>query len=392
MKKALVIHGNIYEFGGAEATAVKNVKILEELNFEVTVLHAGGALDVERVRQRMGITLDPQRVRFVQAPLFARFPSLLRGRLLLEYAIVVRAAKSLAPKADLVVGTYGETPVEARRLLQSIHIPIFFFDGESLRYLAGRKLGPLQHATRAAYVIASRLIAGWSRRAAERGVMLVNSNWTARQYLRHYPTARVKTLYHGATTEIDSRDPRYLPHAERAQGIVILGRVVPFKRIEAGVAIVDRLREIGHDVALTIVGGGDGDYADKVRALIADRPHATWRRDMPRAELERFISTQRWGLHCAQFEHYGLAPLELERLGCVTFVHDSGGQVEIVQDETQRYQDIDDAVRKMDRVMRDPALAQRLFEALPAAVGRHLTSAYREAFIAEVKATGVLDA
>jgi glycosyltransferase involved in cell wall biosynthesis len=107
--------------------------------------------------------------------------------------------------------------------------------------------------------------------------------------------------------------------------------------------------------------------------------------------MEQLIAGQRWGLHCAEFEHYGLAPLELQRLGCVTFVHDSGGQAEAVIDAGLKYRDVDDAVRKMDVVMKSPARGAQLFAALPDVTAGHEVAAHREAFIAVLRSTGVLN-
>ena len=389
MKKALVIHGDIYGFGGAENHAIKIIKILEELDFDVTVLHAGGALDAPRIHKQVGISLDPVRVRFQQAQVFVRHPTWFENSLLMRYAFVLREARGLAESADLVVGTYGETPLEARVLVQSMHIPLFFFDRESLGYLGVQNPKRLMLAIRKAYVLAARLIGGWSRQAVERGVMLTNSKWTGAQFRRHYPAGRVETIYHGAHTRIDSTSPQYLPFEERANTVVLVGRVVPFKRVHLAIEIVDGLRARGHAVELLIIGGGGGAYADSIAEMLAARPHAQWRRDLPRDDMEQLIARQRWGLHCAEFEHYGLAPLELQRLGCVTFVHDSGGQAEAVSDDTLKYRDVDDAIRNIDQVMTDKDLAFRLFAALPKTVAAHEPETHREAFVERLRQLGV---
>lgn len=391
MKRVLVVHGDIYGFGGAENHAVKVIRILQDCGLDVTVAHAGGPLDADRIERQMGVRLDPARVRFVQAPFFARFPRLNRGAILLRFAVVLRFARRLAPQYDAVIGTYGEMPIEARTLVQSMHIPIFFLDRESLSHLGVVDPGPLKWAVRAGYVLVSRLVAGWSRAAVERGVMLANSAWTAAQFRRHYPRGRVLAIHHGAHTDIEAGHPAYRSHAERANTMVIVGRVVPFKRVHLAVEIVDRLRARGHAIGLLVIGSGGGDYAEQLRALMQSRPHVTWRQGLGRAEMEQLIAGQRWGLHCAAFEHYGLAPLELQRLGCVTFVHDSGGQAEVVADARLKYRDVDDAVERIDAVLRDPALGAALFDALPANVALHRVEGHREAFIDLLRSLGVIE-
>ena len=56
-------------------------------------------------------------------------------------------------------------------------------------------------------------------------------------------------------------------------------------------------------------------------------------------------------------EHFGIAPAELQRGGCITFVPDDGGVVEIVGgDERLIYHSEEDAVEKIDRMLSDPEL------------------------------------
>jgi glycosyltransferase involved in cell wall biosynthesis len=54
-------------------------------------------------------------------------------------------------------------------------------------------------------------------------------------------------------------------------------------------------------------------------------------------------------------EHFGMAPAELVAAGCVVWVPDGGGQVEIVGDPRLRYRGVDDAIARIVRTLRDPA-------------------------------------
>ncbi len=69
----------------------------------------------------------------------------------------------------------------------------------------------------------------------------------------------------------------------------------------------------------------------------------------------------RYAIHGMVDEHFGIAPAELQRAGCITFVPNGGGSPEIVgRDERLVYRSIEDAIEKIDRVLSDPELEAEL--------------------------------
>lgn len=366
--RILVLHPDVYYFGGAELLCVRVLSVLQQRHAEIVLLHAGGPLDIGRIEAWSGVRLDPERVRF-ESVVTPGWLSLLKLKpILLRYAIVLRAARRMADDADLVVSTNGECPLSARRLIQFVHFPLFFFDRESLARLGSSDLSLARHLVRAAYVLMSRRIAGWSRAAVTPHLTIANSRWTASEFLRRYDGHDVQFMHFGANVSLHPGAAGWIPFERRADNFVVLGRVVPGKRVEDAVEIVGRLRERGHEVGLRLVGAPWGDYAERVRALLANKPWAYWYEDLGREDLECLVVGQKWGLHCYRFEHYGIASVELQRLGCIVFVHNSGGQREVVTNPAQRYTDLDDAVAKIDAVLREPSMHPVL-----------LASAYKEA-------------
>ena len=93
-------------------------------------------------------------------------------------------------------------------------------------------------------------------------------------------------------------------------------------------------------------------------------PHRDWisfHHGIPRNELVRLVADSRFGIHAMKDEHFGIAVAELQRAGCVTFVRGGGGAPEIVDhDERLVFESVDDAVEKIDRVLRDEALQAEL--------------------------------
>jgi glycosyltransferase involved in cell wall biosynthesis len=131
------------------------------------------------------------------------------------------------------------------------------------------------------------------------------------------------------------------------------------------VAIIDGVRELGHDVGLTLVGNRNDDLLlRELRDMQTDgRPWLELKLNLPRTEVDRLIGSHTYGIHGMHFEHYGMAVAELVLGGCLTFVHDSGGQVEIVCQQEARYRDVEDAVAKLHLVLSSPEKQAALISA-----------------------------
>jgi glycosyltransferase involved in cell wall biosynthesis len=144
---------------------------------------------------------------------------------------------------------------------------------------------------------------------------------------------------------------------------VSLGRIHPDKRQLDAIDIVEGVRHRGHDAGLYLVGDAGGDeYAEKVRLRAkAAGPWVRLCHDISRDELEDLLSANRYGLHTMHNEHFGIAVAEFVRAGCIVFVHDSGGPVEIVGNERSlRYDSPEDAVERICRVLESDAEQDRL--------------------------------
>jgi glycosyltransferase involved in cell wall biosynthesis len=78
-------------------------------------------------------------------------------------------------------------------------------------------------------------------------------------------------------------------------------------------------------------------------------------------QLEELLCNSRYGLHTMIEEHFGIAIAEMVRAGCLVFVSDSGGQIEIVgQESALCYKSDEEAVDLICGVLDDDAKQQDL--------------------------------
>ncbi len=152
------------------------------------------------------------------------------------------------------------------------------------------------------------------------------------------------------------------PFERRRLAVAAVGRVHPTKRWDKAVDIVELVRRRGHNLELTLIGHGDDvAYAQRLEALAATRPWFRWLRDLSRTELLAELAQHRYGIHPMQEEHFEIAPAELQRAGWITFVHNSGGQVEIVGGDARlTFDSAEDAARRIALVIENPSLELEL--------------------------------
>ena len=114
---------------------------------------------------------------------------------------------------------------------------------------------------------------------------------------------------------------------------------------------------------LRIVGDGNNPYAELTKAEARKYPEfVTLEGRLNREKISELISRTKYGLHMRDYEGFGIAIAELAYAGCLIFAPgQGGGQVEVLnRDPNLLYNGIDDAVAKIDRILKDSALREKV--------------------------------
>jgi len=353
MKRVLIIPHDLNHPGGGSSVAAWALQALVG-HYEVSILGWEPA-DLEVTNRYFGTRLNQGDFRFrtvdprLRRAVFALPVSLAH----LKNQILYRKARQLneVERFDVVFGAMNEIEVGVRAL-QYIHYPWASWPRPEadLRWYHVR---PLVRA----YRKGAAMLCGHDPLRVAQNVSVANSDWTARVFERCYGV-RPRTIY----PPVPGGFPD-VPFERRARGFSCLGRVSPEKKLVEVIQILAGVRARGHDVGLQIIGHIDFPaYMRRVAAAAA--PHRSWisfHHDLPREEMASLVAHNRYGIHGMTDEHFGIGPAELQRAGCITFVPNSGGPLEIVGgDERVLYRSIGDAIGKIDRMLRDPGLEAEL--------------------------------
>jgi len=225
------------------------------------------------------------------------------------------------------------------------------------------------------------LVSGYSFDRLRSNLILTNSQWTRRE---------IASLC-GMTSEVvyppAPGDVVDTPWDRRQDAFVSIGRLTPIKRQDWIIETLALVRREFPGLELHICGSAPPpDYLRRIEKLAA--AHGPWvhiHQDLSRKALSTLLSKCRYGIHACVDEHFGIAPAEMARAGCIPFVHASGGQVEIVdQDPRLCYTTAEDAAAKIASVMRDAGMQRALQTAVYRCSERFTTETFIREFLSHV--------
>lgn len=144
----------------------------------------------------------------------------------------------------------------------------------------------------------------------------------------------------------------------RAQRVATLGRFTPDKRQLEQI----RVAEILPDFEFEIMGFVNNQkYFEECRELVGklELTNVHLGTNLPFQEVISRIQASRFFLHTMIEEHFGITSAQGIAAGCVPLVHDSGGSREVVPDRKLRYNNLEEAVEKLQELDRLPVEEHR---------------------------------
>jgi glycosyltransferase involved in cell wall biosynthesis len=354
MKRVLLVQPSMQPPGGGNGVAAWVLQALVA-EHEVTVL-SWKPVDIDPINRFFGTHLKPGDFDTMVVPWHWRVvpDHLPVPAALIRLSLMMRYTRRVSGGYDVIFGVFNETDY-GRRGIQYIHYPTYLRPRPEVDrrwYHAAR--GPLK----AYYAVADR-IADFSMDRLRQNLTLVNSDWTGSHVGRFLGVA-TQTLYPPVADPAPGA-----PWAERRSGFLSIGRLAPEKEYERVMRILARVRERVPGITLTIVGTWDRHarrYRDRLFDLARQLgPWIEFRQNVSRDEMRALMATHRYGMHGMREEHFGMAPAELARAGCIVWVPRGGGQMEIVDREPAlMYDSEDDAVDKIVRTLNTPSEQERL--------------------------------
>ncbi|MFB6251656.1 MAG: glycosyltransferase family 4 protein [Halobellus sp.] len=329
MTRVAVLHNTLDFQGGADVVCLSVCAALQR-DYEVT-LFTLSETDPGALAERFDIDLDPSKLAVrpkIGAETVGRLLSsttpIVGPQLPFRSVLLREVFERYADRYDLAVSTANELSVSLPSV-QYVHYPQY--NRHRLQDAGADATDGVLHR------VWSRLAAP-SRAEVETSVsLLANSGWTADVVEEAYGVE--PAVVHPPIDPIEG-GPSW---EAREDGVVVVGRIAPDKRLLNAIEIVEGVRDRGHDLHVHIVGGAPRayrDYVEQVESAAEERSYVFVERDVPRARIEELLLNHRYGLNCKPKEHFGMSVAEYVAAGMVAFAPDSGGQREILAGRDDR--------------------------------------------------------
>jgi glycosyltransferase involved in cell wall biosynthesis len=362
--KILFVQSTLRPHGGGYAVAAWTLQALKP-DFDVTLL-TWGPVDFGALNEKFGTSLSGS-----DFPVIVPRPA---ARRIIEaipddwniqkFSYLLAIAKRIGSSFDTAITAEMEADF-GRPGIQYINYPYLQTAFERLRSSSdsprGSRFRRLLNGSIRPWMMVSR----YSFDRMRENLTLVNSDWGGGAYESAYGRKTV-TLYPPAAGKFVTT-----PWEAREDGFVCIGRFHPQKRTDWVIETLARVHSRFPNVHLHIVGGagqfpGEREFYPLLASLA--RRHSSWvhlHENISRDELMHLLARQRYGIHAMENEHFGMGIAEMVRAGCITFVHASGGQVEIVASEPALlYRTAEDAVARIEAILGKPQLQSELCRSL----------------------------
>ena len=191
----------------------------------------------------------------------------------------------------------------------------------------------------------------WHLKTGVNDLQVANSKFTAEEFENCYRSRISEILYPPVQTTalIAAKDPKR---------IISLGRFSPNKR---QIEQIVMMRELPNYELYLVGFKNDESYFNKCQKVI----DALWLTnvhlipDAGEEERDKLLASSTFFIHSLRSEPFGITTVQGIAAGCIPIVHNSGGQIEIVEDQFLRYNNEAEIPEKINQLQGKDLLSIR---------------------------------
>jgi glycosyltransferase involved in cell wall biosynthesis len=341
-KKIAVIHPHIICGGGSELSAIWVLESLKN-NYDVTFITMEMP-ELRLINKCFGTNLKEKEFKLISLPI----PWFFRKRFdaLRSYKLA-RFCKKNASKFDLLFST--DNVMDFGKKGMQLIVDFTFSD-----YLR-RKLDPstakdwLHRGSflRRIYMKFSEFMLATSKDGWKKNFTISVSDWIGKIMKNEFGIDSA-TVYPPVISNFSD-----VPWEKRENRFLCIARISPEKEIDKVIRIIREVRKINNTASLDILGRvDDKEYAELIKKMCKENKDWCFLRGtLYGQEKLDFIARHKFAISGRTQEPGAFAVAEMVKAGCIAFVPNGGGQVEIANQFQIIYDNEKDAVQKIINVL-----------------------------------------
>lgn len=341
----LVVHSSYETIGGAELVSLRILSLLSKCGHKVTIFTTS-MTNFNILNKKYQLNLDKKNIKVINnSGIFAHYGKLFSHSLLIRKLINYLSHNDY----DIVFSTYSEISIPKIKVIQYVHYPLFSANRDDLYNLGMPRNNPIIFIIRYLYVKICKIIAKVNANTVKNNITITNSFWTKKIVDKIYDL-NSHVIYPGPGISVNSE----INFSQKKQyQFVMLGRITKSKRFMEAIKILETVREKGYPINLLLVGNIAKDVKVTQLRYIQSLKWVKIISNKSNYEVGKILKESSFGIHCYQSEHYGMAIVDMLNHDLPVFVHNSGGQIEIVEDEKFIYNNFTEAVEKIINVLKN---------------------------------------
>lgn len=258
---------------------------------------------------------------------------------------IIYYIKAKRKKYDFIFSASGEI-ISDLPTVQLVHHPFFSLNISHYLALGINKYHIHKLLARFLLTLVLKIFFNIKKNDISKNTTICNSNWSSNRYLEVYKKGTAESIY--LTYLLDSPYQQDFTDFERRENnFVILGRVSSDKRIDEGISVFKKLN-IKNKMKLYIIGSGDNKYINFLKKKYPCQ-NIIFKGFIDEDEKLKILRDSKYGLHLFRFEHFGMAPCEMQNQGMLVFVYNDGGVAEIIQSNNQKFNNKNELVRIIEQ-------------------------------------------
>lgn len=335
----LLVHPQFSKIGGAEKVSLKIIELLTS-NFDVnlTILSTTD-FDVQHIENHSGFSIDTSRINCI----IVKIPAFLRYRFFhLKIALLHRKAKQLAPSFSHCISTYNELDF-GKPAFQYVHHPMMASDSVlSKKHLARKK--PILITVISVFIRKlSHMLAQRNLDTIANNITATNSNFINTIYQEIY-TAPSRVIYPSILGELKKAD------IQKKKQVLCVSRFAPNKNLFGLFKLFNMISQECPGIDFVIAGQiEDEAYFNSIKKIAQNQTYnLTLISNASREEIVTLFRESEYYINPKEYEHFGIAVLEAMNYGCIPFVHNSGGSIELIPINKLRFTNSEHIVKTIN--------------------------------------------